>query len=45
MTLMHPSKSMLRIAPPLTIRKGELDKGIDIIDEAIGERHEGPRSR
>jgi 4-aminobutyrate aminotransferase len=35
--LIHLGKSVLRIAPPLTIEKEELDRGIDIVGEAIGD--------
>ncbi len=39
--LIHFGKSVLRIAPPLTISEEELDRGIDIIEEAIADVEAG----
>ena len=39
--LIHFGKSVLRIAPPLTISQEELDKGLNIIEEAITDVEKG----
>jgi len=39
--LIHFGKSVLRIAPPLTISQEELDRGLNIIEEAITDVEKG----
>jgi 4-aminobutyrate aminotransferase len=41
LVLIHFGKSVLRIAPPLTITQEELDKGLNIIEEAIDDVEKG----
>jgi len=41
LVLIHFGRSVLRVAPPLTISEEELDQGIDIIEEAIRDVEQG----
>lgn len=41
LVLIHFGKSVLRIAPPLTISEEDLEKGLQIIEEAIKDVEEG----
>jgi 4-aminobutyrate aminotransferase len=41
LVLIHYGKSVLRIAPPLTISQEEMDKGLNIIEEAIDDVEKG----
>jgi 4-aminobutyrate aminotransferase len=41
LVLIHYGKSVLRIAPPLTISQEEMDKGLSIIEEAIDDVEKG----